>query len=237
MSASRRWPPYVALAGLALVATPPLAARMDWIPLFPAMLSAAAGSLLCVGMAVLATWWLVRPARGTGHHGVAWLTLALAATPAINALALLRHAGLPAIHNISTDPRDPPRFEAAAGRRGPDSNPLAYSADNAAAQREGYPELRGLNSTLNPQAAYRRARDTALALGWETYHENPAAGLIEATDVTFWFGFKDDIAIRIRASGNGSRIDLRSVSRVGQGDLGANAARIREFMRRFPAQL
>jgi len=57
-----------------------------------------------------------------------------------------------------------------------------------------------------------------------------AAGRIEATATTRWFGFKDDVIVRIRPEAAGSRVDVRSVSRVGRGDLGANAARVREFL-------
>jgi uncharacterized protein (DUF1499 family) len=60
-----------------------------------------------------------------------------------------------------------------------------------------------------------------------------AAGLVEATATTFWFGFKDDVVVRVVANAAGSRIDIRSVSRVGQSDIGANAARIEKFLAAF----
>jgi uncharacterized protein (DUF1499 family) len=68
-------------------------------------------------------------------------------------------------------------------------------------------------------------------MGWEIVAADAAAGRIEATDTTFWFGFKDDVVIRVEADGAGSRIDVRSVSRVGVGDVGANARRIRAYLR------
>ena len=67
-------------------------------------------------------------------------------------------------------------------------------------------------------------------MGWELVASDPEGGRIEATDTTFWFGFKDDIVVRVVAQPNGSRIDVRSVSRAGVGDLGANAARIRRYL-------
>ena len=67
-------------------------------------------------------------------------------------------------------------------------------------------------------------------MGWEIVSSDPAGGRIEATDTTFWFGFKDDVVVRVVSQPNGSRIDVRSVSRVGIGDLGANAARIRSYL-------
>ena len=75
-------------------------------------------------------------------------------------------------------------------------------------------------STLFPYAS----------LGWEIVSVSENEGRIEATATTFWFGFKDDVVIRVREDSGGTRIDLRSVSRVGGGDLGANAARIRAFI-------
>jgi uncharacterized protein (DUF1499 family) len=70
-------------------------------------------------------------------------------------------------------------------------------------------------------------------LGWEIASQDPQKGLIEATDTTFWFGFKDDVVIRIKPQDNGSRVDIRSVSRVGRSDVGTNAARILAFIQAF----
>jgi uncharacterized protein (DUF1499 family) len=73
--------------------------------------------------------------------------------------------------------------------------------------------------------------------GWKIVDENQAEGRIEATATTRWFGFKDDIVIRIAPSaGNGSRVDIRSVSRVGRSDLGTNARRIRAFLEKFSSK-
>ena len=82
-----------------------------------------------------------------------------------------------------------------------------------------------------PADAFKRALQAARDMGWEIVAADAAAGRIEATDTTFWFGFKDDVVIRVEADGAGSRVDLRSVSRVGVGDVGANAARIRAYLR------
>ncbi len=86
-------------------------------------------------------------------------------------------------------------------------------------------------SPLSPQAAFTRAMQIANMLHWNVIASEPAEGRIEATDITPWFGFKDDIVIRIRAAEGGSRIDVRSLSRVGRGDAGENATRIRAFLR------
>jgi uncharacterized protein (DUF1499 family) len=83
--------------------------------------------------------------------------------------------------------------------------------------------------------AFRRALDVARAMGWDIVAETPAEGRIEATATTFWFGFKDDIVIRITPADHRSLLDIRSASRVGRSDAGSNAARIREYVRRLTA--
>ena len=140
---------------------------------------------------------------------------------------------VPPIHDITTDTVTPPRFvEAAALRqslRVP--NGLDYSNDVAAQQRTGYPEIQPVFLAVSPDEAYRRAMAVVTARGWEVLAGDDAAHRIEATDTTRWFGFKDDVAIRIAAIPNGgSRVDVRSVSRVGRSDIGTNARRIREFL-------
>ena len=71
-------------------------------------------------------------------------------------------------------------------------------------------------------------------MGWEIVDANPGQGRIEATDATFWFGFKDDMVVRVAPTETGSRVDVRSLSRVGRSDVGTNAKRIRAFLARLP---
>jgi uncharacterized protein (DUF1499 family) len=82
---------------------------------------------------------------------------------------------------------------------------------------------------LPPNDAFFRALAAVEALGWELVDANRQEGRIEATDSTFWFGFKDDIVIRVQPQGSGAKVDARSVSRVGKGDVGINAKRLRRF--------
>ena len=72
-------------------------------------------------------------------------------------------------------------------------------------------------------------------MGWEIVASDPAQGRIEATATTFWFGFKDDIVVRLAAEGTGSRVDVRSLSRIGSSDVGANAQRIRAYLEKVKA--
>lgn len=140
---------------------------------------------------------------------------------------------VPPIHNISTDRDDPPTFSAIVSLRGPGTNPLDYDAEDAAAQAAGYPDLAGLQTPLAPADAVERAAALAAAQGWEVVDVNPEQGTVEATATTFWFGFKDDVVVRVRPEASGSKVDVRSISRVGLSDLGANAARIEAFLEEF----
>jgi uncharacterized protein (DUF1499 family) len=96
-----------------------------------------------------------------------------------------------------------------------------------------YPDIRPVTIAEPPDAAFKRALNVARDFGWQVVAAVPDEGRIEATDTTLWFGFKDDIVIRVTPSAGGSRIDVRSVSRLGEGDLGKNAARIRAYLRRL----
>lgn len=139
---------------------------------------------------------------------------------------------LPAIHDISTDTDNPPRFVAVLPLRKDAPNTAEYGGPEVAAlQKAGYPDIAPLLLDVPPAAAYERALKTAREAGWEIVAAVPQENRIEATATTLMFGFKDDVVIRVTAFERGSRIDVRSVSRLGRGDLGANAKRIREFMK------
>lgn len=140
----------------------------------------------------------------------------------------------PPIHDISTDTQDPPLFVAVLPLRAGASNPAAYGGPEvAAAQKRGYPDIGPLELAGTPPAsAFDRALAAARAAGWAIVAADSAAGRIEATATTGWFGFKDDVVIRVRPDGSGSRLDVRSVSRVGGSDVGTNARRIRAYLRR-----
>lgn len=131
---------------------------------------------------------------------------------------------VPSINDITTDTEHPPAFMTA---------PHPYpGAEFARRQRAAYPDLATATLPVPPREAFARALGAAEAMGWEVVGRDAEGGRIEAVDTTRWFGFKDDIAIRVRAEGAGSRIDIRSKSRVGRGDLGTNARRIRAWSER-----
>ena len=160
------------------------------------------------------------------------LALVLGIAAAIPGILLVNKAkSVPRIHDITTDTADPPAFVALAPARKAAANGLDYGGPAIAEeQRKGYPDIKPLVVKEAPNAAVQKAIDAARSLGWNIAASDAAAGRIEATDTTSWFGFKDDIVVRVRPEGDGSRVDVRSVSRVGLSDLGANAERIRRFL-------
>jgi uncharacterized protein (DUF1499 family) len=145
-----------------------------------------------------------------------------------------RAKSVPRIHDISTDTENPPLFVAVLPLRQGAENTAAYGGKEVAEQqRKGYPDIQPLVLTVPPQVAFARALDTAERMGWTMVASNPAEGRIEATDKTLFYGFKDDVVIRVTPSGNGSKVDVRSVSRVGRSDIGINAQRIREYLEKL----
>ncbi len=140
---------------------------------------------------------------------------------------------VPAIHDISTDTVNPPQFQpdvlalrAAAHAR---NSPVYGGPKIAAKQEAAYPDIKPIIFKLPPAKVFGATLQTAKAMGWKLDSENPATGIIEATDTTFWFGFTDDVVIRIEPQGNDTRLDIRSESRIGESDVGKNAQRIRMF--------
>lgn len=141
---------------------------------------------------------------------------------------------VPPIHDITTDTTRPPEFVAILPLRADAPNSAEYEGEEVStAQLAAYPDIRTQHLPVPPQVAFARALDAAKAMGWEIVAADADAGRIEATDTTFWFGFKDDVVIRIAADDSGSKVDVRSVSRVGASDVGTNAERIRAYQRRL----
>ncbi|MGH8724231.1 MAG: DUF1499 domain-containing protein [Burkholderiales bacterium] len=214
----------------------------------------AAALLACSGLGVRAELWPFRFGfgmfagalfAGLAAAGVAALALMIprlrAGSVPVLAAALLLGAGsaavpldyvrrvktLPYINDITTDTETPPQF----------LQPRTYEGHFAELQRIGYPELRPLELALPPALAFARAVETARAMGLDVVAVDEKAGRIEAVATTRWFGFKDDVVIRIAPgkgkNAAGSRIDVRSKSRVGRSDVGANARRIQDFLGRL----
>ncbi len=138
---------------------------------------------------------------------------------------------VPPINDITTDTANPPAFVAILPLRAGANVPSAYPGEAFAKQQQtAYPDIKPVEVEAWPPNAFARALEAAKRMGWTIVASDPVAGRIEATATTPWFGFKDDVVIRITPEPGGSRLDIRSVSRVGKSDLGANAARIRAYV-------
>ncbi len=141
---------------------------------------------------------------------------------------------VPCIHDITTDTKSPPQFVAVLPLRKNAPNSVVYAGQKIAEQqRAAYPDIGPLLLPMPTAQAFERALIVARRMGWLIVEANPAEGRIEATATTFWFGFKDDVVIRIVPVSIGSRLDVRSVSRVGLCDVGTNAARIRSYLKKL----
>ncbi len=147
---------------------------------------------------------------------------------------------VPPIHDISTDTTDPPVFVDVLPLRADAPNTTEYGrAEGMTPEQlrqltaEAYGDLVPARLSVPPGEAFDRALAAVRDLGWEIVAEARDEGRIEATDTTFWFRFKDDVVIRIRPDADGSIVDARSLSRVGRGDAGTNARRLREFLGRL----
>lgn len=145
---------------------------------------------------------------------------------------------VPRIHDISTDTINPPEFVAVAPLRADARNPVEYAGPETAAQQlAAYPDIQTLRFSHSPQTVFQAALTVVNRSGWELVAAEANEGRIEATATTTWFGFKDDVVIRIHSEGSETLLDIRSKSRIGLSDVGANAARIRSFRDAITAEL
>ena len=160
----------------------------------------------------------------------------------------------PFIHDVTTDTQDVPTFgdvvlaERAAvegvnsvdyvGKMAPtfvDKKPSGEKLVSAL-QTQYFPEIRPLVLSEDKAVVFGEALATAKSMGWAIKAKDPATGRIDATDTTFWYGFEDDVTIRIReGKGGGTILDVRSISRIGGSDLGKNAERVEAFLAKMAA--
>jgi hypothetical protein len=235
------------LAGFAFVASflAVIIVRSGVLEIKPA-LATFAGALaiavvaLLVSFAAFAVIWMEGLAGMRLALGAMFVSLALLAYPAYLGTKALR---LPWIYDITTDPIDPPLYDALAPLRARDANPVAYAGLYAAEQqRAAYPDIGPLGTNATPQNAYRAAltvmskhKDSFVAPYWRVIAAREPLpgrrdGRIEAIAYSSFLGFRDDVILRVRAEPDGTRIDVRSSSRFGTFDFGINAARIRRLL-------
>ncbi|MFH5884324.1 DUF1499 domain-containing protein [Halalkalibaculum sp. DA3122] len=143
----------------------------------------------------------------------------------------------PPIHDISTDIQNPPEFKAVVPLRADAPNDIEYGGEEVAKlQKEHYPDIETLILQVPYPGAFERALQVARSTSWEIVGYSEQEGRIEATHTLPWYGFKDDVVIRVDTADSdstASKIDVRSVSRIGRGDIGVNAHRIRDYLQRL----
>jgi len=227
------------LGGVAL-ALAPVGYRLGWWGLHFAFYYGLGGALVvsCIAL-LLALGAAIVAVRTAERHGLPLALAAVLLSALVGGLPARQYATaktVPPIHDISTDTADPPAFVALAAARKAAPNGLDYEgAKLAEKQKTGYPDIATLHSTLPPAELFARAAASVASLGWAVAESSSADGRIEASDTTPFFGFTDDIVIRVRAANNGSALDVRSMSRIGKSDVGTNAARVRRFLARVKA--
>ncbi len=223
------------MLSMGLLLVPPMLASISIIPPIAALAGFALSALLALVVVVIAALFTRRQPNRRSRKEMSVCSVLSLIPLALLAMNVFLRGDVPPIHDISTDRSDPPQFVVAASMRSASDNPLDYSPEVAAQQAEAYPDLGTETVALSPTETLELAREVALSLDWEIYSWRPETGQFEAVDTTFWMGFKDDIAVRVQpaASPGSSQLDLRSASRVGVSDLGANAERIRRFLEAF----
>ena len=229
----------VVISALTLLAAP-MGYRLGVVPLRTALLTLLTwggyGAVTAVGVSLVGlVMTLLRPRAA--RRGIALSVGAvLVGALIVTAPARFRFGPpSPPIHDITTDTQNPPQFVAVVPLNSPDRTVYAGEAI-ASQQREAFPDLQPVTVEMPPAQAFERALATVQDMGWELVEANADAGRIEATDTTFWFRFKDDVVVRVQPAAGGSRIDVRSLSRVGGGDAGTNAKRIRAYVAALTAQ-
>jgi uncharacterized protein (DUF1499 family) len=185
----------------------------------------------------LATVVPTRPGDRRRGFVAALLAIVIGAAAAYMPLSwFLRAQQSPELNDITTDIANPPPLVVTLQLRRGAANPPAYPGASAGVlQRAGYPDIVPVMLAVPPAEAFKRVDRVATAMGWDVVARAPADGRLEAVATSEWFGFQDDIVVRIRPEGTGSKVDIRSKSRVGESDLGVNAKRIRDFIARLKA--
>jgi uncharacterized protein (DUF1499 family) len=238
ISSLASWARRMAIFSLVATLTSVLVVRFGFLDFRPA-LATFFGALALAGISILLCLAAFAAIWQNGSRGMTRVLFALF----INALILaypaylaIQYQRLPRLYDISTDPIDPPRFDALARLRAADgANPAAYAGlYSAEMQRKAYPKIEPILLDLSPQRAYEMALRLVAHRKWLIIDERPPMppqriGRIEAVARTLVMGLREDVSIRIVPDEDGSRVDMRSSSRYFEHDFGSNAARISAF--------
>jgi uncharacterized protein (DUF1499 family) len=220
---------FLGYIALALFAAGPLAVQLFDIDGFVGFRIFGLGLVLGLLAFLLGVLGLVftRSSAYRGGRRQAWLGAGIGALIlGVALVAVAQSGGGPAINDITTNLEDPPAFAFDPAGEGRD---MAYPPDFVEQQRAGYPDLAPIALPIPPGAAHERVIHVFEQNDWRITRNDPVALTIEGSDTTPLFHFVDDIAVRVRPDGSGSVVDVRSKSRVGRGDMGANAKRIRKL--------
>jgi uncharacterized protein (DUF1499 family) len=234
---------FAGLLAIILLAIAGPAYRLGLLPLIPALLGAALGFLLFVVAFIVGAIGLLaggRPAFERSRAAVAVIALSLVVT-VVAGFWISRGGSTPPIHDVTTDLNDPPAFKDVVPLRAASGalNPVEYQRIQSIrgsgfsvpdAQRKAFPDIQPLVLPQPPERAVQLAQQVAKDMGWDIVAVVPSEGRVEATDTTRYFGFKDDVVVRVVPESTGSRVDVRSESRVGGGDAGTNARRVRAYL-------
>jgi uncharacterized protein (DUF1499 family) len=233
------WSRRIALFSLAATFIAIIVVRSGALEIVPA-LSTLGGALALAMLAILLAFGAAVSIWKDGVGGIGEAVTGLLIGLVLIAYPLyvgVKAYKLPAIYDITTDPIDPPRFDAIARLRPRDANPVTYAGlYTAEQQRNAYSDIEPDMTSVSPQEAYDAAMKVITKRKWHVVDARPPQGtaprdgLIEAIARTPILGFRDDVAVRVRATHEGARIDVRSASRYGRHDLGTNAARVRSLI-------
>jgi len=238
VSSLASWARNLAIFSVVAVVVSILIVRFGFLEMKPA-LATLFGALACAGLSILVGFAAFAAIWQNGSRGMSRILLALL----INAVVLayptylfLQYRKLPPIYDITTDPIDPPRFEALARlRTGDGTNPAVYAGlYSAEQQRLAYPDIETVELDISAQRAFEVVMRLVTKRKWLVIDERApqprGIGRIEAVARTPIMGFREDVSIRVTPDGDGSRVDIRSASRYFDSDLGSNAARISKLI-------
>lgn len=246
----------LAIIGAIVVPLAAVGTRFELWPVTLGLGMLAGGAIVAaLGLAVgtISCLWSMAARSGQGLRTgmIAVIIGAVVAFVPLRMMMEVRSNNYPPIHDITTDTEHAPEFVAIVPLRGKDANSIVYDdkflpknglagedggKHFAEVQTEFYPDIQPVMVQNPLSQTFDKALSAAKAQGWEIVAALPEDGRIEATDTTFWFGFKDDVVIRLEEQGRLTKLDIRSSSRVGMSDVGKNAKRIRSFLSAFSAQ-
>jgi len=239
VSSLATWARNLAIFSLVAVVVSIIIVRFGFLEMKPA-LATFFGALACAGLSILVGLAAFAAIWQNGSRGMSRILLALlidAVILAYPAYLGLQYRKLPPIHDITTDPIDPPRFEALARlRSGDGANSAVYAGlYSAEQQRQAYPDIETVELEVPVQRAYEVALQLVTRRKWLVIDERPPQlprriGRIEAVARTPIMGFREDVSIRVTSDGEDSRVDIRSASRYFDSDLGSNAARVTKLI-------